>query len=79
MHNFTAASYDHTVPMLYTAKRGHANTALRLVMPERVVSTLYHSTALWDVEKHRVAIAKGMCAVTCIAYSKLIIGAPFHC
>ena len=59
LHNFTAASYDHTIPILYTTKRGHANTTLRLVMPERVVSTLYHSTALLDVEKHRVAIARG--------------------
>lgn len=42
MYNFTTASYGRTIPMLYTAKRGHANTALRLVMPERVVSTLRH-------------------------------------
>ena len=42
MYNFTTASYDRTIPMLYTPKRGHANTTLRLVMPERVVSTLCH-------------------------------------
>ena len=71
LHNFTAASYDHTIPILYTTKRGHANTALRLVMPERVVSTLRHRFDAHAVSvlgtafprlygtSHRVAIARG--------------------
>lgn len=42
MYSLVATSYDHAIPMLNIIKRGHAVVTLRLVMPERVVSTLCH-------------------------------------